>query len=65
MKTLNDFTELVADLNAMLKKEKEQDARNFIQTVIDNVELWQIRFDFFVRHNARYSKELDKGDVKK
>lgn len=60
MKTLNDFKELLADLDAEIKREKKEDYKDFLHRVRENVSLWSIRYDRFLTDIGRKKEEKQK-----
>ena len=51
LKILNDFDELIADLETAAKKEKKQENKDFINKIKENVALWKLRYDHFISYN--------------
>ena len=50
IKVLNDFAELISDLEIMIKREKRQDYKNFIDMIKQNVSLFRAKLDYFLEH---------------
>jgi hypothetical protein len=50
IKVLNDFAELISDLEIMIKREKRQDYKNFIDMIKQNVALFRAKLDYFLEH---------------
>ena len=60
LKVLNDFDELIADLETAAKKEKKQDYKDFISRIKDNIVLWKVRYDSFITAAGKKTKKEDK-----
>ena len=53
IKLLNDFEEILADLDTAMKKEKNADYKNFIRIVKDNIALWKIKYSTFLENVSK------------
>ena len=60
MKVLNDFTELISALDAVIKKEKTEEYKPFLERIKANIALWQTRYDSFLEYTKR--KKTSKED---
>lgn len=50
IKVLNDFAELISDLEIMIKREKRSDYKAFIDMIKQNVALFRAKLDYFLEH---------------
>lgn len=50
IKVLNDFAELISDLEIMIKREKRQDYKNFIDMIKQNVALFRAKLEYFIEN---------------
>lgn len=57
VKIHNDFSELLTDLGTLKKKEKNQEYKNFLDVVMANISLWQLKTESFFAAADGYKDE--------